>query len=457
MLDPSLRFLLWAVALGALSAVSLPLGSAVGLLTRPRPILISLLSAFGAGALVAALSVELVAPTVHALHNGAFEGVDLNRNFYALVLGCITGGVIYIWLDRVVNAHGGFLRRTASTVAYFRGRTVKRQKELIQTLSEFPLLQDVPADHIRTLVSMIRPVRYNDGDIFAGRGDNLREIVFITEGNIRFSARGRELGILGQGQVVGLAAVILQIPSIGDGVADGPVAGLALSIENFQRLRNISPKFDQACIDLTEERLNDLEEEISTRHHEATKWIHRAVGSIRTGGEMPSSDQLQQAREDNHGAPLAIWLGILLDGIPESFVIGSGILLALSRFGAGDQVRFFQVIPYTLIAGLFLSNFPEALASSANMRLQGWGRSRILMLWLSLMLITAVGAGAGYLLAGSLSHTVLVYAEGLAAGAMLTMIAAAMIPEAVHQGNSITVGLGTLAGFLAAISFTLLG
>jgi zinc transporter ZupT len=72
------------------------------------------------------------------------------------------------------------------------------------------------------------------------------------------------------------------------------------------------------------------------------------------------------------------------------------------------------------------------------------------------MVITAVGAGVGYVVAGSLSHTVLVFAEGLAAGAMLTMIAAAMIPEAVHQGDANAVGLSTLAGFLAAISFKLL-
>jgi zinc transporter ZupT len=62
----------------------------------------------------------------------------------------------------------------------------------------------------------------------------------------------------------------------------------------------------------------------------------------------------------------------------------------------------------------------------------------------------------GYLLAGALNPTWLIFAEGLAAGAMLTMIAAAMIPEAVHMGHASAVGLSTLAGFLAAISFKLL-
>ena len=60
------------------------------------------------------------------------------------------------------------------------------------------------------------------------------------------------------------------------------------------------------------------------------------------------------------------------------------------------------------------------------------------------------------LLAGVLDHTWLVFFEGLAAGAMLTMIAAAMIPEAVLMGSGKLLGLSTLAGFLSAILFNLL-
>ena len=166
---------------------------------------------------------------------------------------------------------------------------------------------------------------------------------------------------------------------------------------------------------------------------------------------------MQRAREQHVGAPLAIWLGILLDGIPESLVIGGGLLVALkSQAAAPDDIVFGQVIPYTLIAGLFLSNFPEALSSSANMKRQGWGAGKIFLLWFSLMVITAVGSALGFILADSLDHASLIFLEGLAAGAMLTMIASAMIPEAVHLGKANLVGLSTLVGFLAAISFKLL-
>ena len=173
--------------------------------------------------------------------------------------------------------------------------------------------------------------------------------------------------------------------------------------------------------------------------------------------QLPDELEWRKAREEHKGAPLAIWLGILLDGIPESFVIGAGLLVLLQdKLPQMESVGFVDVVPYTLIAGLFLSNFPEALASSANMRMQGFSKLRVFLLWFSLLVITAIGAGAGFYLAESLSPAWVVFAEGLAAGAMLTMIAAAMIPEAVHMGKANVVGLSTLTGFLVAISFKLL-
>jgi zinc transporter ZupT len=120
-------------------------------------------------------------------------------------------------------------------------------------------------------------------------------------------------------------------------------------------------------------------------------------------------------------------------------------------------VAFADVVPYTLVAGLFLSNFPEALSSSVAMRAQGWRPPVIALMWCALMVITAVGAGVGYLVGESLPHVAMAAVEGVAAGAMLTAIAATMIPEAVHlSGSGSRVGLGTLFGFLAAISFKLL-
>ena len=103
----------------------------------------------------------------------------------------------------------------------------------------------------------------------------------------------------------------------------------------------------------------------------ATQWLREASEAVRSGAVLPTTHELLEAREAHSGAPLAIWLGILLDGLPESFVIGAGLLVMLqAKVQVLESLRLGDVVPYTLIAGLFLSNFPEALASSANMRLQ---------------------------------------------------------------------------------------
>ena len=148
----------------------------------------------------------------------------------------------------------------------------------------------------------------------------------------------------------------------------------------------------------------------------------------------------------------------MLDGIPESFVIGSGFLAILTyRFSESvGNISFTEVIPYTLIAGLFLSNFPEAMSSSVGMRVQGWSAQRIFLMWFSLTVITSLGAGIGFLIGENLPHSCVIFIEGLAAGAMLTMIASTMLPEAVQMGGQNRVGMSTLLGFLTAIAFKLI-
>lgn len=449
------EYVLWAIALGSLSAISLPLGSVVGLQVRPRPIFISMLGAFGAGALLAALSVELVAPTLFALD----EGGDARLHFYALVGGSVLGGVVYFVLDQLVNARGGFLRKTATSITHIRALKRRGRATLIRDLSEFPLLHEVTGDHIRTLLSMVRPVTFNPGETIYRAGDPVNELLFLVSGSGTLSDDGEEVSEFGPGDALGVGSLVLGIPAAAKAQAKGTISALSLSRPQFDRLREIAPEFDKVCRELASAQAEKLDEWKSARHERSVRWLRDAAHAVTAGTEIPNTDQLRRAREEHSGAPLAIWLGMVLDGIPESFVIGAGLLVTLKTVSEGGDtsaVGFWGVVPYTLIAGLFLSNFPEALASSANMRLQGWRGRRILGLWVSLLVITAVGAGVGFVLAESLSHTLLVFAEGLAAGAMLTMIAAAMIPEAVHLGSANLVGLSTLAGFLAAISFKLL-
>jgi zinc transporter ZupT len=170
----------------------------------------------------------------------------------------------------------------------------------------------------------------------------------------------------------------------------------------------------------------------------AHEWVNRAVKSVDAGKALPRLSGVDTGLVDHEGAPLAIWLGILLDGIPESLVIGASLL--------------HSHVSLSLIAGLFLSNFPEALSSSVGMHQQGMSFRRILLMWTSLMVITGVGAALGSLFFVGASPALFSLIEGVAAGAMLTMVAETMLPEAFIKGGSI-VGFSTLLGFLTAISF----
>jgi len=459
-LEPlSSEYLIWAVSLGGLSAASLPIGSLVGLGTNPRPQVISAMAAFGAGALLAALSVELVAPTVFALHaeSGLAHHGDPHTAFYALLIGLVIGGVSFVLLDQLVNAHGGFLRKTATSISYFMTAERVRQTALVERLSRLPVLHNVPVEHINTLVAMFRPTSFHDGEVVHEQEGPARQIFYVMTGTVGLSRDGRFVKECGPDDAIGIAPILTAIPHPVSATAKGPVTALVLSKEDFERLRSISPEFDEAMRRVSSGHLDELEQFESAHFEQARQWARDASNALKTGAQIPTPDQLLRARKEHGGAPLAIWLGILLDGIPESIVIGSGLFVLLqSKQELVGALQFTDVIPFALIAGLFLSNYPEALASSANMKLLRWSKRTIFLMWFSLMVITAVGSGLGFLFAGVLEPSWLIFAEGMAAGAMLTMIASAMIPEAVHLGNANVVGLSTLAGFMATISFKLL-
>ena len=261
------KYLIWAVVLGAISAVSLPLGAIIGLQTKPRPIYISVLAAFGAGALIAALTVELVAPTLFELEEYAGSSDQSNpyTNFYALITGAVIGGVLFVLLDQLVNAKGGFLRRTSSSIAYFTAQKHNRQRKLLQDLSHFPLLKDLSPEHINSLVSLIRPVKFSANEVIARQGDDGVELVFITNGTVDAVAKSGLKTEFGAGNVVGIIPIIMGVPHPGTLTARDEVTGYLLSRIDAEQLRSLAPEFDQAARELTTRQLEYLEKLIAAR------------------------------------------------------------------------------------------------------------------------------------------------------------------------------------------------
>lgn len=142
----------------------------------------------------------------------------------------------------------------------------------------------------------------------------------------------------------------------------------------------------------------------------------------------------------DHGttAALVIVVGAALDGIPESAAIGA----TLSDAGG---------VSLTFVLAVFLSNIPESLSSSAGLRRSGRSVGSIVVLWTVIAALSAVAAGLGWLLVANSAPAVIGGIQGFAAGAVLTMVASTMLPEAHDQGGPVT-ALVTTAGFLAAVA-----
>ncbi|WP_230203287.1 ZIP family metal transporter, partial [Parafrankia discariae] len=156
----------------------------------------------------------------------------------------------------------------------------------------------------------------------------------------------------------------------------------------------------------------------------------------RSGGQQPSEDE--QA-----GSGTALALGALLDGIPESVVIGASLL------GGG-------AVSAATVVAVFVSNVPEGLSSAAGMRRAGRSPTYVFGLWTVIALISGLAAVVGYTLLGGVSPLVLAAVTAVAGGAILTMIADTMVPEAFDEAHLAT-GLILLVGFLGAFSISVSG
>jgi ZIP family zinc transporter len=147
--------------------------------------------------------------------------------------------------------------------------------------------------------------------------------------------------------------------------------------------------------------------------------------------------------EQTGGSPTAIVLGALLDGIPESVAIG------VSLVGGGT-------VATPVVVAVFLSNVPESLAAAKGLIKAGHSQRYVMGLWTAVTIVSAVAAAAGYALLGDASGNVVAAIEAFAAGAILTMLADTMMPEAFQHGGA-TVGLVTVLGFALAFYLSTMG
>lgn len=232
----------------------------------------------------------------------------------------------------------------------------------------------------------------------------------------------------------------------------GFVGGFALLVGAFIGMRFTTPArtiglimgfgagvlISSVAFELTEEAFNVGGEDAVA--------IGLAVGAItffvgdwlvdsRGGDRRKRSSGQSPAGEDNNSSS-ALVIGSLLDGIPESIAIGVSLL-------AGGGVSVAMVI------AVFLSNIPESLSAVTGMKAAGRSKRYVYGLWTTVAIVSAGASALGYGVLGNASPNLIAAIQAFAAGAILTMLADTMMPEAFEHGGK-TVGLVTVLGFSLA-------
>jgi ZIP family zinc transporter len=151
----------------------------------------------------------------------------------------------------------------------------------------------------------------------------------------------------------------------------------------------------------------------------------------RAGDEQPSE-------EEQEGSGAAIAVGALLDGIPESVVLGVGLITG----GA---------VSASMLAAVFISNVPEGLSSVAGMKANGRSARYVFGVWGGIALISGLAAFLGYATLDASQPRLIALITAIAGGAILTMVADTMIPEAFSR-TKVWTGVITTIGFLVAFA-----
>ncbi|MDX1353772.1 MAG: cyclic nucleotide-binding domain-containing protein, partial [Thiomicrorhabdus sp.] len=525
---------------------------------------------FGAGALLSAVTIDLFSP---AIQSGMF--------MYA-ALGSLIGSLSYLWLNYQLNQQGGFLRKTATTIQYFKNRQKRHHHQLIHSLNRLPFFKELPENELQMLLNKVQVAHFSAEQILYHHSDIQNQFYIIQKGQIKLRDPNHLLKTfieLSPSDTFGRMAFFTSQPNAtlaqaktdvtvwiihresfnellkqtkvlpqiliqyyqdsteirrylkerhqqSDEQIESHLSGIVQLIQNEQRLPDtIEPQNDieqalsrlqstqrfdlfkhcdvntlpliasklkkrqlhagqalfsnrsqanrlylleSGSIELldplkkqddveilkpgdffggmafivggkhvstafakedvtfwvlnrsdfiellanapllhsklqhflrTRNIQNYLTQEQSVPATKAQQWINRTVKHL-LPGQLPSLSEITQHTHQHKAAYLAIWLGIFLDGIPESLMIGS-------HFTEGHTISI------SLIAALFLANYPEALSSSASMREQGIPFKTVLFAWTLIMLLTGLGAAMGSVLLQGTSESTFAFIGGV--------------------------------------------
>ena len=432
--------MVFAALMAVVAMTSLLVGTTIGLYARPSQKVHAMIMAFGTGALIQALALQLAQEGADRLmHHAHLSGL---MSWMWVAGGFVAGGSVYYVGNRLIDIWGGALRHPAMAKLYLLNKKREESTAILKQLSKVELVRSLPPEDMEDVLLCVHPVVLPAGTVIFRQGEQGDALYFVDEGEVDICVPNQGSGqkrvaLLGPGQSFGEMALLTGEPRTASAVALSDVELLKIDKEHFDELIDKSPNLRRSVESLNAKR---LEHNVRTTQGtmDAELWQKVAVSNIQRLSRNEEVSLMQ--KHASAGAPLAIFMGAMMDGIPESIVIGSSFVSLASY-------------QYTFLAAVFLSNLPEAMASSAGMAEAGFSRKRIFGLWGGLVIAGAFAAAIGNVFLLDAPPVAITLVEAVAGGGILAMVSSVMMPEAYEHGGA-EVGLSTIAGFICAFLFS---
>eukprot|EP00929_Paragymnodinium_shiwhaense_P120345 TRINITY_DN92285_c0_g1_i1.p1 TRINITY_DN92285_c0_g1~~TRINITY_DN92285_c0_g1_i1.p1 ORF type:complete len:528 (+),score=133.86 TRINITY_DN92285_c0_g1_i1:183-1766(+) len=426
-LDRDIPVPVYALALGLLSGVSMPIGAYLGVLLAPvGDEYCAAMMALGAGALLFAVTVELYGHALHEVREGRMGMVEMNITMMAAVGGAIFYLCMNQWLEQKLG--GG-------------------HEEEHEAVEAPPLPEPQTAKLERSVTEMSAKT----------------EVTQATEEGTekpdsKAPRRARRMSVLNMqdlsetGGRGGLAAAAIVKQSIEE-------HKVALARERWQKLRKTYQSTRIICLFKTSRLVSSPDIKSVQSSVFAKAWAD-ACNQVRTEwkdeGKQEREKVLAHNAEKAKQVALGLFLGLLIDGVPEGILMGF-----LAAEGHLSPV---------FIVSLFVANFPEAFCSASLLRQAEMSTLKIVGMWLGLCILVGCLCGASCWLIffcfpnfhahgeGLPFHwrVLIASVEGLTGGAMIACISSVMLPEAFERagkGGHILMksGFFCVLGFLLSV------
>ena len=424
--------------LGLLTTSSSMVGAALGLYVPLSKRVLACVLAFAAGALISALAIDLAFEGAQELHR---QGFDANASTAFIGCGFALGSVIYYFTSLFLDQKGAAIRYPSRFREYALGQKQKDAKERIQLLSKCDLLRHLPPEEVERILPFVRNRHLDGGEILFRAGDAGDALYIVARGKVDVlsgaaaenrngHATGEKLAELGEGQAFGEMALLSGEPRTATIQSAAETDLLEIGRQDFDRLLVNDHQLATAVERLSHERAI---RNLSSGAGNSSRWAKVATSNL---DHLSRSEAEKMLVEAGNGAGMAIVLGNILDTIPGCLVIGA-------KFAG------LATMSITLMIGMFIGGIPEAAASASMLKRAGYSPFKVFALWSAVLVAGVIAAAAGKIFVGSGSH-VAIFSQAVAGGAVLAVVAHAMIPESIHEAGSLVV-LPTVAGFLFSL------